>query len=140
MKNVLLVLALPLFAVEGIGQQRQLTDLVGRWEFASDKNNAVSLEVIDSSSIILSYNGERKKIRDYTIDFTKSPIWFDFSTIGDSASVITVKSLMEIVSDTMIKWQLFVDEERTPYFSANKGELFFLRKAKAPAVTSVSAN
>lgn len=139
MKNILFLLALSLFAVKGISQQKQLKDLVGRWEIASDQIKAASLEVIDSSNVTLFYNGEKLKLTDYKIDFTKSPIWFDFST-GSGDSAVSVKSLIEIVSDTMIKWQLFVDEDRTPYFSASKGELFFLRKAKASAVTSVAAN
>jgi hypothetical protein len=61
--------------------------------------------------------------------------------VDDSASVVTVKSLIEIMNDNMIKWQLFVDEERTPYFSSSKGELYYLRKAKpAPNTTSVVSN
>lgn len=139
MKNILLVLALSFVVVNGISQQKQLKDLVGRWEIASDQNNAASLEVIDSTNITLFYNGEKMKLTDYKIDFTKSPIWFDFST-GSGDSAVSVKTLIEIVSDSLIKWQLFVDEERTPYFTSTKGELFFLRKAKASAVTSVAAN
>ena len=61
MKSILLVLAVSFFAVKGISQQKQLKDLVGRWEIASDQNNAASLEVIDSSNIILVYNGEKMK-------------------------------------------------------------------------------
>ena len=139
MKKVLFVFAISFFAVKGISQQKKLTDLVGRWEIASDQNNVASLEVIDSTNITLFYNGEKMKLTDYKIDFTKSPIWFDFST-GSGDSAVSVKSLIEIVSDTIIKWQLFVDEERTPYFSATKGELFFLKRSKDSAVTSVVAN
>ena len=139
MKKILFVFAISFLAFKGMSQQKKLKDLVGRWEIASDQNNAASLEVIDSTNITLSYNGEKIKLTDYKIDFTKSPIWFDFSTgAGDSA--VSVKTLIEIVNDTMIKWQLFVDEERTPYFSSSKGELFFLRKAKDAIVTSVVAN
>lgn len=139
MKNILFVFVLSFFAVQGMSQQKQLKDLVGRWEIASDQVNAASLEVIDSSNVTLFYNGEKLKLTDYKIDFTKSPIWFDFST-GSGDSAVSVKSLIEIVSDTMIKWQLFVDEERTPYFSATKGELFFLKRSKDSAATSVVAN
>lgn len=140
MKRIFFLLVVSFIAVSGISQQKKLNDLIGRWEIVGDKNNVISLEVTDSSNIVLSYNGERKKIRDYKIDFSKSPIWFDFSTIGDSASMVTVESLIEILNDNMIKWQLFVDEERTPYFTTTKGELFFLRKAKDSATTSVVAN
>jgi hypothetical protein len=139
MKKMLIVFAVSLLAIKGISQQKQLKDLVGRWEVASNQKNAACLEVIDSSNIILSYNGEKIKLTDYKIDFTKSPIWFDFST-GTGDSAVLVKSLIEVVNDTMIKWQLFVDEERTPQFSSTKGELFFLKRSKDPAVTSVVAN
>lgn len=140
MKRIFFLIAVSFIAASGISQAKKMNDLIGRWEIVGDKNNVISLEVIDSSNIVLGYNGERKKIRDYKIDFTKSPIWFDFSTIGDSASMITVESIIEIVNANMIKWQLFVDEERTPYFTTTKGELFFLRKSKDSAITSVVAN
>jgi len=125
-------------AMKGTAQQKKMKDLVGRWEIFGEKDNSATLEVIDSSTIILTYNGEKKKLTDYSIDFNKSPIWFDFSTTGDSNSVVAVKSIIEIMNDNMIKWQLFVDEERSPYFSSSKGELFYLRKTKAAANTTTA--
>ena len=83
--------------------------------------------------------GEKKMILDYKIDFQKSPIWFDFST-GDSSSTVAVKSLLEIMNDSMIKWQLFVDEDRTDHFSSTKGELYYLRKAKPAIGTAIVSN
>lgn len=139
MKKILIVLGVFFIAINAIGQKKQLKDLVGRWEVASDQKNAACLEVIDSANIMLSYNGEKIKLTDYKIDFEKTPIWFDFST-GTGDSALLVKSLIEVVNDTIIKWQLFVDEERTPHFSSTKGELFFLRRSKDSAVTSVVAN
>ena len=125
-------------AMKGTAQQKKMKDLVGHWEIFGEKDNRATLEVIDSSTIILTYNGEKKKLTDYSIDFNKSPIWFDFSTTGDSNSVVAVKSIIEIMNDNMIKWQLFVDEERSPYFSSSKGELFYLRKTKAAANTTTA--
>ena len=138
MKKLLLVLAIAFFSIEGIAQQKKMKDLVGHWEIVGDTNNTATLDVVDSSTIILSYNGEKRKIIDYKIDFTRSPIWFDFSAPDDSSSVIAVKSLIEIMNDNMIKWQLFVDEERTPYFSSSKGELFYLRKTKNITVVTAA--
>jgi len=83
--------------------------------------------------------GEKKKIIDYKIDFQKSPIWFDFST-GDSSTVVLVKSLLEIMNDNMIKWQLFVDEDRTDHFSSTKGELYYLRKVKPANSNAIVIN
>jgi len=137
MKKLIFVIAISIVAIKGMAQQKKLKDLVGRWEIVGEKDSA-TLEVIDSSNITLTYNGEKKKIIDYKIDFAKSPIWFDFSTIDSSYTTVTVKSLLEVMNDNMIKWQLFVDEERTPYFSSSKGELFYLKKAKPVATTVVS--
>lgn len=119
---------------EAFNQQKQFKELIGRWEIVGEKDDSASLDIIDSSTIILSYMGEKKKIIQYKIDFQRSPIWFDFSA-GDSSSTVEVKSLLEIMSDSMIKWQLFVDEERTDHFSSSKGELYYLKKAK-PALSS----
>jgi len=124
---------------EAFNQQKQLKDLIGRWEIVGEQSDSASLEIIDSSTIILNYMGERKKIIDYKIDFQRSPIWFDFST-SDSSSTVMVKSLLEVMNDNMIKWQLFVDEDRTEHFSSTKGELYYLRKAKPAAVITASIN
>jgi len=129
-----------LFAgTQAFNQQKQLKDLIGRWEIVGEQSDSASLEVIDSSTIILNYMGEKKRIVDYKIDFQKSPIWFDFST-GDSSSTVVVKSLLEIMNDSMIKWQLFVDEDRTDHFSSTKGELYYLRKAKPAVITAMVNN
>ena len=125
---------------QAFNQQKQFKDLVGRWEIVSDQTDSASLEIIDSSTIILSFMGEKKKIIDYKIDFQRSPIWFDFSTSDDSSSTVLVKSLLEIMNDNMIKWQLFVDEDRTDHFSSTKGELFYLRKAKPVTSNSIVSN
>jgi hypothetical protein len=134
-KMIIITGILALLGTAGFGQQKKLKDLIGRWEIVGEKNDSASLEVIDSSTIILNYMGEKKKIIDYKIDFQRSPIWFDFST-GDSSSTVVVKSLLEIMNDNMIKWQLFVDEDRTDHFSSSKGELYYLRKAKPVAITT----
>lgn len=123
--------------IQAFNQQKQLKDLIGRWEIIGEQSDSACLEVIDSSTIILNYMGEKKKIIDYKIDFQRSPIWFDFST-GDSSSTVVVKSLLEIMNDNMIKWQLFLDEDRTDHFSSTKGELYYLRKAK-PAIGTATA-
>jgi hypothetical protein len=135
MKKIFLMLIILLAGKQAFNQQKQFKDLVGRWEIVGEKDDSASLEVIDSSTIILSYMGEKKKIIDYKIDFQKSPIWFDFSTVDSASSIVAVKSILEMLNDNMLKWQLFLDEDRTDHFSSTKGELFYLRKAK-PAITT----
>ena len=126
-----------IIALNGFSQ-KNFKDLIGHWEIIDQQGTNITLD-IDSSAILLSYDGEKKKIIDYKIDFTKSPIWFDFST-SDTSSVVTVKSILEILNDNMIKWQLFVDEDRTPHFSSTKGEMFYLRKAKPVINTGIVIN
>ena len=140
MKRVIVITGILVFLVTtGFGQQKKLNDLIGRWEIVGEQTDSASLEVIDSSTIILNYMGEKRKIIDYKIDFQKSPIWFDFST-GDSSSTVSVKSLLEIMNDSIIKWQLFVDEDRTDHFSSSKGELYYLRKTKPGTSNAIVAN
>ena len=139
MKKIFFVVLLGLSGLDAISQQKKFTDLLGRWEFVGEQNRGACLEIIDSSNIILSYNGEKKKIRYYQIDFAKSPIWFDFST-EDSASTVSVKSIMEIMNGNMIKWQLFIDEDRPNYFSSSKGELLYLKKSASTINTGVAVN
>ena len=140
MKRVIVISGILVFLVTtGFGQQKKLNDLIGRWEIVGEQTDSASLEVIDSSTIILNYMGEKRKIIDYKIDFQKSPIWFDFST-GDSSSTVSVKSLLEIMNDSIIKWQLFVDEDRTDHFSSSKGELYYLRKTKPVTSNAIVAN
>ena len=140
MKKIFVMLIILFVEVQAFGQQKQFKDLVGRWEIVGEQEDSASLEVIDSSTIILSFMGEKKRIIDYKIDFQRSPIWFDFSTSGDSSSVVLVKSILEIMNDNMIKWQLFVDEDRTDHFSSTKGELYYLRKAKPASSIGIVTN
>jgi len=140
MKKIFVMLIILFVEAQAFGQQKQFKDLVGRWEIVGEQEDSASLEVIDSSTIILSFMGEKKRIIDYKIDFQRSPIWFDFSTSGDSSSIVLVKSILEIMNDNMIKWQLFVDEDRTDHFSSTKGELYYLRKAKPASSIGIVTN
>ena len=135
MKKIIVIVIGVFMALDGFSQ-RNFKDLIGRWEIVDSQGTHITLD-IDSSAIFLTYNGEKKKIIDYKIDFSKSPIWFDFSTT-DTTSVVAVKSILEIMNDNMIKWQLFLDEDRTPHFSSTKGEMFYLRKAKPVISTAIA--
>lgn len=121
------LLLIILFSNTGRGQTKKIQDLVGRWEVVNAGESGSGLVIIDSATLRLTYKGEEKDILTYSINFFKSPCWFDFS-IRDSASIVNVKSLLEVVNDSLLKWQLFVGEDRTDHFSTGKGELFYLRK------------
>ncbi len=138
-KFFLIALVSILFSMTGTSQTKQLKDMMGRWDISGEENMGAYLDIIDSTTIILNYMGEKRKITDYTIDFTKSPAWFDFST-KDNASILRIQSLLEMTGNDTIKWQLFVDEERPDHFSATKGELFQLRKDRSISASALANN
>lgn len=106
---------------------KKFQSMVGSWEIIGEQDFGGGLEIIDSATILIRYMGEEKKILEYKIDFSKSPYWFDFSA-KDSTSVSSFKSLLEFVNDDMLKWQIFVDEERANHFTSTTGESFYLKR------------
>jgi hypothetical protein len=116
-------------------QTTKLKDIAGKWEVVGEQN--ATLNIIDSSTIEFTYMGERKTITDYKADFSKTPCWLDFSA-SDSSGVLQVKSLVQKVGDDILKWQLFVDEERAQHFTTGKGEMYYLKKAK-PSTSAIAA-
>ncbi|HEX5653292.1 MAG TPA: hypothetical protein VFX58_09470 [Chitinophagaceae bacterium] len=139
MKKWLIILAAALvFSDELPGQSRKFRDMIGQWKIAGEQNAGVSLQVIDSATMLLTYNGETRPITNIKFDFSKSPYWFDFSAAGPGATW-HVKSLLEI-GDRVMKWQIFVDEERSPYFTASKGELLYLKRSTDPAPLTAQSN
>jgi hypothetical protein len=123
-----------LFSLHSFCQTKKFQDMIGYWAVAGEQGPGAGLEIIDSVDIVITYMGEQKKIFNYKIDFSKSPAWFDFS-VNDTSSVLNVKSILEIINDSLIKWQLFVDEDRPDHFSTGKGELFYLIKARTNSNT-----
>lgn len=110
------------------GAQKSFTDLVGKWEIVGEEMPGASLEIIDSSQIYLTYGGERRKISSATFNPRKSPAWFDFN-ISDSSGTLQVKTLVHVYGNGIMKWQLFIEEERPEYFTASKGEMMYLKKS-----------
>jgi hypothetical protein len=137
MKKWMLLAVCVMFSIIGFSQGKKLKDMVGRWEIAGEPN--AFLEVIDSATISLTYMGETRQITNLKTDFSKTPCWFDFST-KDSSSVVQVKSLVEIIGDNMLKWQLFIDEDRSPYFTTSKGEILYLKKKPLGITATASSN
>ncbi|MEO7923565.1 MAG: hypothetical protein ABIR30_07795 [Chitinophagaceae bacterium] len=129
-KKYILLLSFPLLTIQANSQGKKINDILGRWEIGGDNNKGAYLQIIDSSTIILNYMGETKTLVDCKIDFSKNPAWFDFSA-KDTSSILRFKSLLMIVGEDMIKWQIFIDEERPSHFSSTKGELLYLKKTRA---------
>src|SRR5882757_7570547 len=108
MKKVLLMAVLGIsFNLISHRQVKKFQNMVGSWEIVGEQNSGGGLEIIDSSTIVLKYNGEEKKFLDYKIDFSKSPFWLDFSA-KDTSSIVHIKSIFEFVNDDMLRWQIFL--------------------------------
>jgi hypothetical protein len=130
MKGVVIILSALIFCSSNIhGQVRDFKDIIGRWEIIGKDMNGANLEVIDSSRIFLTYQGEKRQVVSPVLNITKSPAWFDFDII-DSTGKIHVKTLVQVYSNGVMKWQLFLDEERPDYFTLSGGELLYLKKVK----------
>lgn len=136
MKKSLILLLFSFSAIVSSGQAK-FADFIGKWQVAGEKESGAALEIIDSSQLYLTYMGERKPILDYNFNFDKQPYWFDF-TIQDTSGVIKVKSIFQKVNDDVIKWQLFLNEDRSNYFTSSRGELFYLTKSKSLPQTLTS--
>ena len=106
--------------------------MIGKWEIAGEQNAGASLEIIDSSTMFLTYMGDTRRISNIKMDFSKSPAWIDFTARDTTSSLQHIKGLVEI-GDNVMKWQLFIDEERTPYFTSKKGEILYFKKSTAAA-------
>jgi hypothetical protein len=113
---------------KGFSQPKSFQELIGRWEVLGDQVSRSGLVVADSSNIILTYNGDKKKVLEFKLDFSKSPAWFDF-TVEEGDSALRVKSIIELIDNTHLKWQLFLNEDRAEKFSPDKGEFFYLKKS-----------
>jgi hypothetical protein len=139
MKKIAAFLGFILLGLTSFSQPKKFDKMVGRWEFLGEQGSGGVLEILDSSTINLTYMGETRRIQNLNLDFSRTPFWFDFTT-KDTASEVNIKSLMEVVNDSLIKWQLFVDEDRTNHFTSSKGELFYLKRTtpvrKESAITS----
>ena len=67
MKRIIVMIGV-LIALNGFSQ-KTFKDLIGRWEIIGEQDSGACLEVVDSSTMILIYNGETRKIKEYKIDF-----------------------------------------------------------------------
>ena len=133
--RIIIIGGLFLISVSGYGQNSKFRDIAGKWEVVGDPKTNAALTIIDSTTLEFSYMGEKKTISNYTIDYTKSPYWLDF-TATDSSSKFHVKSILQKVGDDVLKWQIFIDEDRSPYFTTSKGEVFYLKRSSQGAIST----
>lgn len=136
--RIIIIGGLFLLSVSGFAQNSKLKDIAGKWEVVGDPGANAALTIIDSATLEFSYMGEKKTVSNYSIDYSKSPYWLDFNC-SDSSSKFQVKSILQKVGDDVLKWQLFIDEDRSPFFTTSKGEVFYLKRSSQGAVSTAGA-
>lgn len=107
-------------------QKLSIKNLVGRWETP----DGAGLEIIDSSRVFITYGTERKQILSFQTDFSKSPCWFDFVVKDSAQQLSSMKSLILLEGNDILKWQVFEDGNRPVNFTTDTGEIVILRRKK----------
>ncbi len=123
MKKYLILSLSVLMLSETANSQLNFSQLAGRWESAEGSG----LEIVDSTSIFLFY-GKDKKAAKFQADLSRNPCWLDL-TIEDSSNVHSLKTIFLLVNPNLIQWQVF-DDARPENFTADKGEMIYLRRKR----------
>jgi hypothetical protein len=89
--------------------------IIGRWEGIDSTNQIGNIEFLDSLHLRLSIPGQGTFVSEYSFDTTKNPIWFDIILKnGDKKAIL--KGLVKFLDNNTLKWQIFLDGERTNSF------------------------
>lgn len=128
--RILMIIFLAFLQIFAFAQSASFSKLIGKWEAVDADNKTGRLEVLDSSKIFLSYGQEKKPVTSFKADFSKSPVWFDFTVANDS-NKIKIKSILVFINDNLVQWQVFKgDAVRPAHFTEDKGEIIYLRRKK----------
>ena len=127
MKTLLLVLLGTLFFFnKTVAQNCNLSLLLSHGEALPSKKGGSGFELADTGKIYLFFGKEHKPLLSFQADFSKSPKWFDF-TVKDTAGNVRLQSLLQIINDDLVQWQL-IDSAQTDRFTSVKGNILFLRR------------
>lgn len=128
MKRIL-ILCTSLFILSGFSfaQNRNIENLMGSWECIDQKNDRGSFEFLDSSKVYFTYNGEKKEVISYKVDFSKTPYWFSL-TLKDDKETIDIRSFLYFIDDNNIKWEVVLVDEAGKNLSDNSSEVVMLRR------------
>jgi hypothetical protein len=114
-----------------IAQAKISDKLIGKWEGIDSLNVTGSLEFLDSINIVVTIPNQSLPPASYFIDTAKSPLWFDinFKTGND---VYKMKGLLEFIDEDTLKWQIFLNSERSSSFKDEKSENTIILKRNKP--------
>jgi hypothetical protein len=103
--------------------QHSASDLTGRWETADVSG---SIEFIEGSKVVVNISGLQVPATNYTIDFSKDPVWFDVFITSSRAA----KGLLQFIDDDTIKWQIFLNGDRPNDFNDSNNPTIVLKRKK----------
>src|SRR5687767_3038069 len=126
--KILFLIAATFLATSVLGQPLP-GKLIGKWEVVDSENRGMGLEIKDSTEIYIVYGEEKKRVSSFKADFSRSPAWFDF-TVKDSTDVIQLKTLINLVNDDLVQWQLFDGPTRPDRFTEKEGEIVYMRRKR----------
>ena len=118
-----------LFTIAASAQPISMQDLVGKWDAVDESGAHGTLEIIDSTTLFLTFRDQKKPIVSYTADFTRSPKWFDFA-VKEETDIVHLKSILRVISPNKLHWQFFSGPKHPQYFSTDKGDMVYLLKRK----------
>lgn len=131
MKKTILFTAL-VFALTqlAVGQTMSYKSLMGKWEGTDGRDQAGSLEFLDSSKMAMSMMGSAPRNLMYSIDFTKNPAAMDLYR-DPTRKGMALKCLIQLVDANTLKWQVFPNGERPDKFDDDSpGTLIVLKRTK----------
>ena len=124
-KMIFVLLCFIAISITANAQKIDIQNLVGKWDAIDATQAHGTLEILDSTHIYLTFNGQKKPILHYTADFTKTPVWFDFA-LKEGGDTIHLKSILRIISRNKLQWQVFTGDNRPDYFSKDYGNMVYL--------------
>jgi hypothetical protein len=112
------------FAPQLINAQKTISDLAGKWE-STDGTTTGSIEFLEGSQVQAVINGLQIPPTNYTIDFARTPIWFDVNVAGKM-----VKGLLDFIDDDTVKYQVFLSGNRSYDFTESENDPIMVMKRK----------
>jgi hypothetical protein len=104
--------------------QKTISDLAGKWE-STDGATTGSIEFLEGSQVQAIINGMQIPPTNYTIDFARTPIWFDVNVAGKM-----VKGLLDFIDDDTVKYQVFLSGNRSYDFTESENDPIMVMKRK----------
>ena len=111
---------LSLFIISASFAQTNITSqLIGKWEAKDGDGVTGSLNFIDSLHVVVTIPNQPLPQGTYSVDTSKDPMWFDI-TFKQGKTVLVMKGLLKLISETALKWQISTEGERSITFRQAK--------------------